>query len=203
MTKLDLKKASRMLYEPPRDNFTLVEVPSVNFVKVDGRGDPNTVPEYGHAVQWLYAVSYGMKMASKARGSDYVVPPLEGLWWADDHAVFTAGRRDKWQWTMMIPAPDFVTKTEFEAAVAKAVKKLGEPPATLRFEPYDEGLSVQILHVGSYADEAPTIKRLHDEFLPENGLVETGPHHEIYLGDPRRVVPSKLKTILRQPVRRK
>lgn len=202
-TKLDFRKEQPALFTAPTDEFVLIKVPKLRYVKVDGEGDPNKADAYRQAVEWLYAVSYGMKFAAKAEGNDYVVPPLEGLWWADDMKPFTGRRKDKWRWTMMIMAPDFVGKTHFKAGVAKATKKLKEPPETLHFEDYDEGLAVQILHVGKYDDEGPTIKRLHSRFLPANGLVETGPHHEIYLSDPRRVEPSKLKTILRQPVRQK
>lgn len=201
MDKLDLRKSSPTLYAPPRDDFTLLKVPRFDFVKIDGRGDPNTVPEYVTAVQWLYGVSYWMKSLSKEAGRDYVVPPLEGLWWSDNPKDFATNKRAKWQWTMMIPVPDLVGKKEYKAAVARNEKKLGTPPATLRFEPYDEGLSVQIIHIGSYVDEAPTIKRLHEKFLPANGLKENGPHHEIYLSDPRRTAAAKLKTIIRQPVK--
>jgi hypothetical protein len=203
MEKLDLRKTSPALYAPPRDDFTLVKVPKFNFVKVDGKGDPNTAPEYEAALKWLYGVSYWMKSLAKEAGNDYVVPPLEGLWWADSPKAFSANRRDKWRWTMMIIAPEMVGKKEFTAGVKRNEKKLGDPPPTLRFEPYDEGLAVQIMHIGSYADEAPTIRRLHESFLPANGLKETGPHHEIYLSDPRRSAATKLKTILRQPVKRK
>lgn len=199
--KLDLRKSSPTLYAPPRDDFTLVKVPKFNFVMIDGRGDPNKVPEYEAALNWLYSVSYWMKSLSKQAGSDYVVPPLEGLWWSEDLKAFAAAKRDRWQWTMMIIAPGLVGRKQFTAAVAHTARKLGEAPRTLRFEPFEEGLSVQILHIGSYADEAPTIKRLHEKFLPANGLRENGHHHEIYLSDPRRVAAEKLKTIIRQPVR--
>jgi hypothetical protein len=117
-------------------------------------------------VEWLYSVSYGMKFAAKAEDRDYVVPPLQGLWWADDHRVFSTGDRDAWQWTMMIMAPPFIEPRHFEAGLQKARRKLGDPPATLRFEDYDGGLAAQTLHIGSYRDEAPTIRRLHEEFLP-------------------------------------
>jgi hypothetical protein len=203
MEKLDLRQSSPTLYAPPRDDFVLLKVPERTFVKVDGKGDPNTVPEYEQALKWLYGISFWMKGLAKEAGKDFVVPPLEGLWWADSAKAFTSGRRDKWRWTMMIPLPDLVGRKEFNAALRRNEKKLGTPPDTLRLEPYEEGLSVQILHVGSYADEAPTIKRLHGRFLPDNGLKENGPHHEIYLSDPRRTAPSRLKTILRQPVKRK
>lgn len=203
MAKLDFRKEQPALFTAPTDEFVLIKVPKLRFIKIDGEGDPNKAPAYGEALAWLYAVSYGVKFAAKADGNDYVVPPLQGLWWADDMKAFAARKKDKWRWTMMIMAPDFVGRKHFKAGVDKAAKKLGEAPESLRLEDYDEGLAVQILHVGSYDDEAPTIKRLHQKFLPANGLVETGPHHEIYLSDPRRVEPAKLKTILRQPVRQK
>ena len=203
MAKLDFRKEQPALFTAPTDGFVLIKVPKLRFIKIDGEGDPNKAPAYGEALAWLYAVSYGVKFAAKAEGNDYVVPPLQGLWWADDMKAFAARKKDKWRWTMMIMAPDFVGRKHFKAGVDKAAKKLGEAPDSLRWEDYDEGLAVQILHVGSYDDEAPTIKRLHQKFLPANGLVETGPHHEIYLSDPRRVEPAKLKTILRQPVRQK
>ncbi len=202
MEKIDIRKTMKALYAPSAKDFVLVEVPRMQFVKVDGHGNPNTAPAYKTALEWLYGVSYALKFAAKALGKDYGVPPLEGLWWAADNAAFTERAKDEWSWTMMIMAPDFVTPAMFAAAVEKTGKKLGAPPATLRFEPYDEGLSAQILHVGSYDDEAPTIRRLHQEFIPQHGLVENGVHHEIYLSDPRKTEPAKLKTILRHPVHR-
>ena len=139
MEKLDLRKSSPTLYAPPRDDFVLLKVPKFTFVKIDGKGDPNTVPEYELALKWLYGVSFWMKGLAKEAGKDYVVPPLEGLWWADSPKAFTANKRDKWRWTMMIIAPDVVGKKEFNAAVKRNEKKLGDAPKTLRFEPYDEG----------------------------------------------------------------
>lgn len=177
-------------------------MPPLQFVKVDGEGDPNTAPAYRSAVEWLYGVSYAMKFAGKAAlGKDYVVPPLEGLWWADDPESFITRDKDQWRWTMMIMVPDFVTRDMFEKAVAKRGGKLGQPPQSLRLEPYREGLSLQILHVGSYDDEGPVLARLHDEVMPSKGMSFNGPHHEIYLSDPRKTEAAKLKTILRQPVK--
>jgi hypothetical protein len=201
MAAIDLKKELRAFYAPSRE-LQIVTVPKLHFVMVDGEGDPNVTPLYSRMIEWLFPVSYAMKFASKAAGKDYVVPPLEGLWWADDMDDFIARRKDRWKWTLMILAPDWVTRSMFDAAVDKASKKLGEPPATLRFEAYEEGLSVQVLHVGSYDDEGPILETLHKQFLPTNGLVEAGFHHEIYLSDARRVEPAKLKTVLRQPVKR-
>jgi hypothetical protein len=142
-------------------------------------------------------------MSKKNMDKDYVVPPLEGLWWAEDMTAFTSANKDDWDWTMMIMQPDWITSDMF-AQTCELVKKAKNPNALpkLRMEPYHEGLSVQILHRGSYDDEAPTIARLHNEFMPDNNLTAAGKHHEIYLSDPRRVAPEKLKTILRQPVKR-
>jgi len=201
--KIDFKKTMKALWQPPAGKFTLVEVPRMRFLKIDGKGDPNTAPEYARAVEWLYSVSYPVKFASKKDlGKDYTVAPLEGLWWAEDMAAFTAGDRDDWLWTMMIMQPDWITQEMIDAGIAKARGKLGDPPPSLRLEDYDEGLSVQTMHVGPYSAEAPTIARMHNEFMPENGLVPNGHHHEIYLGDPRKVAPEKLKTVLRQPVKK-
>lgn len=203
MEKTDFKKTLKHLYQPSAKNYVVVEVPAMRFVMVDGSGNPNTAPAYIEAVQWLYGVSYALKFASKKEcARDYVVPPLEALWWADDMTAFAAGDKDKWSWTAMIMQPDWITDAMFSKAVEKANGKLGKAPESLRFETFDEGLSVQIMHIGSYDAEAPTIARLHQQLLPENGLAEAGHHHEIYLSDPRRVPAEKLKTILRQPVRR-
>lgn len=201
--KTDFKKTLKHLYLPAAGDFSLVDVPEMQFLRVDGMGDPNRSQTYAEAVSWLYATAYPIKFISKNElAKDYTVPPLEGLWWAEDLSVFAGGDREMWQWTMMLMQPDWITSDMFRAGLATATRKMGEAPESLRFESFHEGLSVQILHVGSYADEAPTIARLHNEFIPGNGLVENGDHHEIYLGDPRRTAPEKLRTVLRQPVRR-
>jgi len=193
----------KALWQPPIGRFVIVDVPKMQFAMIDGQGDPNVSEDYKAAIQWLYGLSYTLKFASKRElGRDYTVPPLEGLWWADDMEDFQRREKSRWRWTMMIMQPDWIARPMFEQAVAKVREKLGEPPACLRLEDYDEGLSVQAMHVGPYDAEGPTIARLHGEFLPQNGLVETGHHHEIYIGDPRRTAPERLKTILRQPVRR-
>jgi hypothetical protein len=200
--KIDFKKALKPLYDPPAGEFASVEVPQMQFVKVDGEGDPNTAPAYRSAVEWLYGVSYAAKFAAKAAlGKDYVVPPLEGLWWADDPKSFVTRDKDRWRWTMMIMVPDFVTRDMFGNAAAKTSKKLGQPPQSLRLEAYGEGLSLQTLHVGSYDEEGPVLARLHGEVMPDKGMAFNGPHHEIYLSDPRKTEPARLKTILRQPVK--
>lgn len=201
MEKIDFKKTRASLYHAPSDRFVLIDIPVMRFVKVDGHGDPNAAPAYRQAVEWLYSVSYAMKFAAKtSTNQDYVVPPLEGLWWADDPSDFVARRKERWHWTMMIMAPEIVDHDMVKAAVDKTSKKLGKPPESLRWEAYDEGLSLQILHIGSYDDEGPILATLHDDEMPSRGLTFAGPHHEIYLSDPRRVAPSKLKTLLRQPV---
>ncbi|MFJ4224088.1 GyrI-like domain-containing protein [Microbacterium sp. NPDC089695] len=198
-------------YQAKRGEFRILEVPPLRYIMVDGAGDPNTAPEYADAVSALFPVAYTLKFAARAQlGVDTVVMPLEGLWHAPDMASFTS-RRDKsaWLWTMMILVGDHVTPQMFADAVdtveAKAAKKKEQPPTALRsvrLETLDEGLSVQTLHVGSYDDEAPVLAEMHERFIPDNGLRMTGRHHEIYLGDPRRTAPEKLRTILRQPVDR-
>ncbi|MFN2222894.1 MAG: GyrI-like domain-containing protein [Chloroflexota bacterium] len=204
MSKIDFKKTHKQLYAPPR-KFVLVDVPEMQFLMVDGHGDPNVAQEYQDALEALYALAYKIKFISKKQlGQDYVVPPLEGLWWADDMATFSAARdKSQWEWTMMIMTPEWIT-ADILAAAGEQVRKSKDPAALdkVRLESYHEGLAVQIMHVGSYDDEGPTLLKLHNEFLPQNSLVENGKHHEIYLGDPRRVAPEKLKTILRQPVRK-
>lgn len=203
MDKIDFKKTLRALYAPTNREFAPVDVPEMQFVMVDGVGDPNLAPEYETALQWLYGTSYAMKFAAKAAlGQDYTVPPLEGLWWSDDPADFVQRNKAKWKWTMMIMVPDFVTREMFEAALAKTGKKLGKPPASLRLERYADGPSLQVLHIGSYDEEGPVLAELHDEIMPAEGLTFAGHHHEIYVGDPRKVEPARLKTVLRQPVRK-
>ena len=202
MQAYDLKKDRADLYSPGRD-FAVVDVPEMAFLLVDGHGDPNTAPAYRAAVEALYTASYAARAVARAElGRVHVVAPLEGLWTAEDLAVFTARAKSAWDWTMMIAQPDWLTPAMVDEALAAARAKK-QPPAALdlvRFERYAEGPSVQILHVGSYDDEGPTLARLHGEYLPANGLVPTGRHHEIYLSDPRRTGPARLRTVLRQPV---
>lgn len=205
MVKIDLKKELKHLYQPSKKDFTLVEVPPMNYLMIDGHGDPNTALAYRAAVETLYAVAYTLKfMSKKELEKDYTVPPLEGLWWAADMDAFTKLRdKSRWDWTMMIMVPEWIPAEMVERGKAAAGQKKELPSLPLlRLERYDEGLAVQILHVGSYDDEAPTLARLHEEFMPAHGLAFNGKHHEIYLGDPRRTAPEKLKTVLRQPVKR-
>ncbi|QSB17378.1 GyrI-like domain-containing protein [Natronosporangium hydrolyticum] len=205
MPKSDIKRDRRDLYAPRSDGFQLVTVPELPFLMVDGAGDPNTSASYQEAVTTLYAVSYAVKFASKQQlDRDYVVAPLEGLWSADDPAVFVTREKETWQWTMMITQPEWITAAMVDDAVQRAATKRDLPAlARLRFEGYVDGLSAQVLHIGSYDDEGPVLERLHQEFMPANGLTFNGPHHEVYLRDPRRTEPAKLRTILRQPVARR
>src|SRR5690606_21276920 len=137
--KIDFRAALKHLYQPGPRDFTFVDVPTMTFVKVDGQGDPNTAPSYRSAVEWLYSVSYAMKFASKDLGQDYFVPPLEGLWWADDPADFVTRNKASWHWTMMIMVPDFLDRALYDAALATAAEKLGDAPASLRLPAYAEG----------------------------------------------------------------
>ena len=165
---------------------------------------PNTAQEYKDAVEALYAVSYALKFMVKKgeSGIDYGVMPLEGLWWADDMSQFSVDNKDIWKWTSMIMQPEYVTKGIINRSIEQARKKKQLPALPkLRFEGFHEGLAIQIMHLGPYSAEGPTIERLHN-FIKENGYELTGKHHEIYLTDPRRSAPDKMKTVIRQPVRK-
>jgi hypothetical protein len=203
MEKLDLKKTLKKLYAPSAKAFSIVELPPMNFIMVDGQGNPNTSPEYAEAMQALYTSAYTLKFkVKKELGVDYPVMPSEGLWWMDDMREFSESRKDDWKWTMMIMQPEIITQVLFNQAVAEATAKKGYAGLSgLRLERYDEGMASQILYFGPYADEGPIIARLH-EFIIENGFVRSGKHHEIYLGDPRRVAAEKLRTVIRQPMRK-
>lgn len=200
--KIDFKK-SLDCYRAPRDDFRIVDVPDLRYLMLDGHGDPNTSPAYAEALAALYPVAYDLKFFSKQRlGRDYVVPPLEGLWWADDMDSFTAARnKSQWDWTMMILVPDWLDEAHVHESVERArVKNRLARLDDIRVETLSEGRCVQTLHIGPYDHEGPVLERMHDQFIPQHGLQLTGRHHEIYLGDPRRTVPAKLRTILRQPV---
>jgi len=203
MKRLDLKKEFRDLYAPSARDVEIVKVPRLSFLMIDGKGDPNLSPGFPLSVQALYAAAYTLKfMIKKDLSIDYPVMGLEGLWWADDLEVFTMERRDDWKWTLMIMQPSLVTKARVKKALAVAMEKKGlESLQGIRLEPYAEGLAVQIMHIGPYASEGPTIEKLHS-FAAERGLTLSGKHHEIYLSDPRKVSPGKMKTVLRQPVRK-
>lgn len=203
--KTDFKK-SMDAYQARAGEFRVVEMPPLRYLMIDGHGDPNTAPAYADALAALYPVAYAIKFASK-RGldRDYVVPPLEALWWAEDMDHFTTARdKSAWDWTVMIMVPGWITREMVgEALAAVAAKAPADRPRALDrvpLETLDEGTVVQTLHLGPYDAEAETLAELHHGFIPGAGLRMTGKHHEIYLGDPRRVEPSRLRTILRQPV---
>ncbi len=205
MNKIDLKK-SLDSYKARHHEFRIFEVPMMQYLMMDGHGDPNTSQEFSDAVRTLFAVAYKLKFASKLDlGKDYTVMPLEGLWWSEDMSTFTTARdKSKWDFTLMIMQPDWITRDMFHVAVAKAVQK--DPTLRLhglRFENLAEGLVVQTLHIGSFDDETAILEHMHSSFIPEHALRIAGKHHEIYMSDFRKVVPEKLKTILRQPVVRR
>ncbi|MDH7488209.1 MAG: GyrI-like domain-containing protein [Anaerolineae bacterium] len=202
MPKMDYKKDLKHLYLPSARDFTIVDVPPMNFLMADGSGDPNTSADFQEVVNALYGLAYRLKFALKAQGVEYTVPPLEGLWWSPAGSDITSTDKSAWHWTLMIMQPPPVTAEGVDKARAELARKRN-PPALprVRFEAYHEGLSVQILYIGAYADEGPTIARMH-EFIRANGYVGHGKHHEIYLGDPGRTAPDKLKTVIRQPIRK-
>jgi hypothetical protein len=202
MEKMDLKKELKHLYSPPSNAPMMVDVPPMNFLAIEGAGNPNG-PDAIAAIEALYAVAYTLKFTvKKGQAIDYPVMPLEGLWWADDMASFAMADKAAWKWTYMIMQPELITADMVKSALVEVRRK--KNPAALgkmRFERFDEGKSAQIMYTGPYSAEGPTIKKLHD-FLHEKGLSFDGikqKHHEIYLSDPRRAAPEKLKTVIRQP----
>jgi len=197
----DVKKALPALYAPRPGGYHVVEVPELSFLMVDGHGDPNVSPAYTEAVRALFTLSYAVRSVAKSDlGRVHTVGPLEGLWSAEDPRAFVTGDKSAWDWTMMIGQPPWITAGIVGSATRRAAAKLGAGLDRVRFAPYTEGTSVQVLHTGSYDAEAPVLARLHGEYLPRHGLTFNGRHHEIYLSDARRTDPAKLRTILRQPV---
>lgn len=200
-TKIDLKKEYVDLYKASAKEVTVVKAPSIKYLMIDGKGDPNTSPDFQPNTEALYAVAYGLKFMLKKINpeQDFAIMPMEGLWWTSK-TKFDAANKDKWRWTLMIALPKFVTKTHV-TRVIKEVAAKKELPAlkNVRLEALKEDTAVQTLHVGPYAEEGPTVEKIH-AFAKENGYKLRDKHHEIYLGDPRKTAPEKLKTILRQPV---
>ncbi len=202
MDKIDFKKELSALYKPKAKVVSLVDVQPLQFLMIDGQGDPNTSAQYAQAVEALFSLAYTLKFMVKkgAEAIDYAVMPLEGLWWADDMSVFDADQKSQWKWTMMIMQPDFIDQPMVAKATQDLQKKKNLPALQhVRFEKYHEGKAAQLLHIGPFSEEGPSVARLHD-FIQENGAL-SGKHHEIYLSDIRKADPSKWKTIIRQPMR--
>jgi len=199
--KVDFKKTLPAYKAKPK-RFDIVEVPKQQYLMIEGSGGPGSA-DFAAALETLYPVAYGLKFASKQElERDYVVPPLEGLWWADDMAAFTSKfDKSQWDWALMILVPDWIS-SDFFAQTLDRVSNKKSPPAIdkLTLDSLIEGLCVQTLHLGAYSDEGPVLADMHNEFIPARGLKMTGKHHEIYFNDFRRVAPEKLRTLLRQPV---
>jgi hypothetical protein len=202
LAKIDLKKELKHLYSPSAKEVTIVEVPRMNFLMIDGSGDPNTSQEYRDAVEALFGVSYTLKFMMKKTGAvDYAVMPLEGLWWVDDMSKFSVRNKDSWKWTSMIMQPDQITKDSVAKALEEMKKRKKLPALSkIRFESFHEGKSAQILYIGPFSEEGPAIQKIHETIRKNGGTLE-GKHHEIYLTDPRKAAPEKMKTILRQPTK--
>ncbi len=202
--KIDFKKTMKEFYQPNPKEVVLVDVPEMQFLMIDGMGSPGDSKEYQDALATLYPVAFKTKFLSKAKDKDYVVPPLEGLWWADNMADFTEGNRDKWKWTMMIMQPDWITQDMINESISITKEKkpeLSELLPKLRLERYKEGKAAQIMHIGPYSEEGPTVQKVHDFIKKEGGTFEghEHKHHEIYLSDPRKANPTRMKTVIRQP----
>lgn len=201
MNETDLQGRLKELYLPPADEFVWVDVPEMRYVMIDGQGAADRTG-LDLAVKWLFTAIHPIKKVARERmGKNFVEPPLEGLWWAEDMRDFIRGNRAKLEWRMMIVfEPDWLTKEMLDDGIVQAQKRLGAPPDSLRLESYREGRCVQIMHLGLPAEQVALLKRLHGEFLPAHNLIPKGRHHEIYLTDPNRTAPEKMKTVLRQPV---
>jgi hypothetical protein len=201
MAKMDFKKEFKQFYNPTAKSFTVVDVPPMNFLMIDGQGDPNTSEAYRQAIEALFSVSYALKFMSKKSEShlDYTVMLLEGLWWAADNRAFVNRDKASWYWTAIVMQPNFITPVMVDEARREAARKQENPALDkIRFECFEEGSAAQIMYIGAFADEGPTIAKMH-QFIAENGGQLSGKHHEIYLSDPRRTAPEKLKTVIRQP----
>lgn len=196
MDKLELKKTDKTYYTT-RKTWHRVTLPPYPYLAITGEGAPAS-PAYAEAVSALFPLAYAIKFASKADGRDFTVPPVSAQWWADDPTAFAEDRRDEWKWRAMIRMPDWVDQAFLDRA--RETAKPGPRRDDVTIELIDEGDSFQLLHVGPYSEERPKLADLHDHLMPEAGVIFAGPHHEIYLSDPRRVAPEKLKTIVRQPV---
>lgn len=202
MEKRDYKKLLKHLYCASAARVDIVDVPQMNFLMVEGQGDPNTAKAFGDAIEALYPVAYTLKFMVKKGplAIDYGVMPLEALWWADDMSAFCTGNKDAWQWTLMVMQPDFVTREMVAEAIREVARKKSPPALPLvRFEEFEEGKAAQTLHIGPFSEEGPTIGKVH-AFIEGKGSARRGKHHEIYLSDMRRAAPEQWKTIVRQPM---
>lgn len=202
MEKIDFKRKFKEYYKPSSKKISIVEIPEFNFLTIDGEGDPNKIGMFQEAVSALYSVSYTLKFSIKKgeRKIDYGVMPLEGLWWCDDMKNFSVKNKDAWKWTLMIMQPDIIKDNDIKEAVETVKKKKYSPLLdSLKINNFNEGLSVQTLHIGPFSEEGPVIEKMHN-FIDENGYRFNGKHHEIYLSDIRKAAPEKWKTVLRQPV---
>ena len=204
-SKIDFKKTLKYLYSPSSKAPVLVEVPEMQFLMIDGKGSPGDSREYLDAITSLYPIAFTLKfMSKKESNKDYVVPPLEGLWWAENMNDFIEAKRDGWLWIMMIMTPEWITKKMFDHAVKSATEKkpeLSKSITKVRLERLHEGKSAQLLHIGPFSEEHENIMKIH-EFIHQNGGNFDGhrsKHHEIYLSDPRKAKPETMKTIIRQP----
>ena len=202
MEKIDYKKQLKHLYGPSAKKVEIVDVPQMNFLMIDGEGDPNTSKSFSDAIEALYSLSYTLKFMIKKgeMGIDYGAMPLEALWWADDMSAFSKGRKDDWKWTLMIMQPEFITLEMVEEATEEVQRK--KKPVSLplvRLEAFKEGKAAQIMHIGPFSEEGPTIEKVHS-FIENNGSRRIGKHHEIYISDMRRAPQEKWKTIVRQPM---
>lgn len=212
MKTLDLKKQFKHLYQPSAKKIEVVQVPSLQFAMIDGAiekgSEPGKSPSFADATQTLYGLSYTLKFMLKKRKTDavdYPVMALEGLWWVED-GNFDIRMKDNWFYTLMIMQPDVITQEIFETARAEVRRKKGDSPllSKVKLAHFEEGLCVQTMHIGPYATEPATLDRMQ-EFMAQNGLKDAvgpigGKHHEIYLSDPRKAAPDKMKTVLRHPV---
>jgi len=190
----------KTLYLPPSNEFTIVDVPEMRFFMIDGKGRARA-KAFADATRWLFTVVHPIKLIAKERmGKRFVEPPLECLWDADDIQDLILGNQEELKWCQMIPTPDWLTDEMFSDAFAKATDRFGDAPKSLRHDVFHEGRAVQIMHIGKPEQLGGVAKKLHGEFLPAQNLIAHGRHHEIYLTDPRRVAPDRMRTVLRQPV---
>jgi hypothetical protein len=199
--KSDYRKELKHLYNPSQKEIGIVDVPVMDFLMIDGQGDPSTSREYQAAVEGLFTVSYALKFMVK-RGEqqvDYSVFPLEGLWWADDLSAFALNNRNQWKWTAMIAQPRWVNRDLFGEAVKDVERRKHLTlPTSMRFKTFHEGRAAQVMYIGPFAEEGRTITKIHG-FIGDMACELSGKHHEIYMSDFRKTPPEKLKTIIRQP----